>query len=279
MRIDAHQHYWQISRADFGWLTPDLAPIYRDFQPDDLLPLLAQAGIDRTIAVQAAPTEAETYFLLELAHRTPSIAGVVGWVDFDAPDVLERIATMAGYPRLLGLRPMIHDIPDLDWMLSCPVAKALGAMAGHGLVFDALVRPPHLSRLHLLAARHPGLTIVIDHAAKPGIAAREIDTWSQDMEALADFPHVVVKLSGMVTEAGPDWNTESLSPYVSTLLRVFGAHRVIWGSDWPVLNLASDYAAWCAVTDQLLAGCSDEDRAAIMGGNACRVYGEKRGYF
>ena len=168
-RVDAHQHFWRLDRADYGWLTPAQAPIYRDFEPADLAPLLARAGIDATVLVQAAPTVAETRFLLELAAATPAVAGVVGWAPLAAPNAPDVVAELARAPHLKGLRPMIHDIPDVDWMLGPALAPGLRAIAASDLVFDALVRPPHLPNLRRLLDRHPDLRVVIDHGAKPEI--------------------------------------------------------------------------------------------------------------
>lgn len=277
MRIDSHQHYWAIARGDYSWLTPALAPIYRDFLPADLAPLIAAAGIDRTIAVQAAPTEAETLYLLELAETAPSIAGVVGWSDFMAEDAPARIARLAENRLLVGLRPMMQDIADADWMLRPPVAAALTAMQAHGLVFDALVRPHQLSRLIVLADRHPELSIVLDHCAKPAIAAGTRQPWAADIAALAERRNVRVKLSGLVTEAGPDWTIEQLRPYVVHTLSAFGPERVLWGSDWPVLNRFADYARWIAASRDFIAHFSADDRAAIEGGNAAATYLATRG--
>ncbi len=277
MIIDSHQHYWRLARGDYGWLTRKLGPICRDFEPSDLEALLPAAGVARAIAVQAAPTEAETAHLLTLAKDNPSIAGVVGWTDFDGPHATRRIAAMARNPLLVGLRPMIHDIADLDWMLLPAVGKALAAMQRNGLVFDALVRPPHLSRLLVLADRHPDLTIIIDHCAKPLIRDGVIEPWASDMAALARRGNVHVKLSGLATEAAAGWKMQDLAPYVRHVLKSFGPDRVLWGSDWPVLNLAGDYAQWFAVSKQLLKALALDDQAAIMGGNAERVYLSKRG--
>jgi L-fuconolactonase len=210
MIIDSHQHYWRLARGDYGWLTSKLGAIYRDFEPDDMATLLQAAGVDRTIAVQAAPTEAETAHLLALAKAENSIAGVVGWTDFDSLDATRRIATVARNPLLVGLRPMIHDIQDPDWMLSPAVGKVLAAMQRKGLVFDALVRPPHLSRLLVLADRHPDLVIVIDHCAKPLIRDGLIEPWASDMAALALRANVHIKLSGLATEAAAGWKCRIL---------------------------------------------------------------------
>ena len=169
-RIDSHQHFWRLDRGDYGWLTPQLAPIYRDYLPADLAPQLARAGVDSTVLVQAAPTVAETLFLLELAREHAFIAGVVGWVDFESPMAAESIGTLAADSKLVGLRPMIQDIPDIAWMLKPGLAPAIEAMIDHDLVFDALVLPKHLPVLLDFAEMYPELRLVVDHGAKPPIA-------------------------------------------------------------------------------------------------------------
>lgn len=281
LKIDAHQHFWRLSRGDYGWLTPELDPIYRDFMPDDLAPLLKAASIDRTILVQAAPTLAETDWLLDLAEKTPFVAGVVGWADFAAPDAAAAITALADNPLLVGLRPMIHDIADPDWMLGAALEPAFAALEAAGLVFDALVKPPHLSRLLMLADRHLDLSIVIDHGAKPSIAAGALDPWSgswrADMAALAARANITCKLSGLVTEAGGTWDIEKLRPYVAHLLAVFGPERLIFGSDWPVCTLAAEYTAWHDAARALTAHLPEVARDAIFGGNAARIYLSQRG--
>jgi len=277
MRIDSHQHYWSLARSDYGWLTPELAPIYRDFGPDDLKPLLASASIDRTILVQAAPTEAETRYLLNLARTEPTVAGVVGWVDFDCADVIQRIATHSEERLLVALRPMMQDIPDPTWMLRPTVGIAIESMLDHGLVFDALVKPIHLRPLLTLATRHPQLSIVIDHGAKPDIAHDAFSPWAEDMTRLGERPNTVVKLSGLVTEAGARWREADLRRYVEHILMTFGPSRVLFGSDWPVLNLATDYATWLAIVERAISHIKPNERASVMGENARRIYLGKRG--
>jgi len=277
MRIDSHQHFWKLSRGDYGWLTPDKGPIYRDFGPADLAPIRARNAIDRTIIVQAAPTLAETLYMLEIAAADPSVAGVVGWADFEAGDAPERIAALAGNPLLVGLRPMVHDIVDDDWLLRADIAPGLRAMASAGLVFDALVRPRHLSRLLAFADRYPELRFVIDHGAKPFIRERRLDPWRADIAALAARGNVACKLSGLANEAGPDWTARDLAPYVEHLLAVFGPARLMWGSDWPVVDLAGGYDRWLAAATELTAGLAEADRDAIFGGNAGRIYLSGRG--
>ncbi|MXP65099.1 amidohydrolase [Roseomonas sp. M0104] len=281
LRIDAHQHYWALARGDYGWLTPAMTPIHRDFAPADLDPLLREAGIAGTIAVQAAPTKAETRYLLDLAAGCRSILGVVGWSELEAPDAPARIRALAADPLLVGLRPMLHDIPDDDWLLRPALAPAVAEMQAQGLVFDALVRPRHLPRLIRFAEAHPGLPVVIDHLAKPEIAAGPAGpgraAWARDMAALAAMPQVSCKLSGMATEAGPDWDAARLRPFADLALDLFGPERLLWGSDWPVLRLAGSYAQWWQATADLLAAQPPAARDAILGGNAARIYLGRRG--
>jgi L-fuconolactonase len=272
--IDAHQHFWRLARGDDGWLTPALAPIHRDFLPADLAPILARHGIARTILVQAAPTAAETAFLLALARDTPFVAGVVGWVDFAARDAPDVIARLAADPLLVGLRPMVQDIADDDWLADRALAPAFDAMVAHGLVFDALVLPRHLRRLAQVVERHPSLAVVIDHAAKPPVrdGARGLGPWRGAFAALAGAPSVACKLSGLVTEAAPGWDVDALRPFVAQVLDAFSPSRVLWGSDWPVVELAGGYDRWRAATATLVAGLAAPDRAALLGGNAARTY-------
>ena len=270
MIIDAHQHFWQVARGDYGWLTPELKTLYRDFMPADLQPKLAQSGVDGTILVQAAPTIAETEFMLQIADDTPFVLGVVGWVDFAAPTAVDDIARLAAHPKLVGLRPMIQDIADDDWMLRDDLRPAFDAMIAHDLVFDALVLPRHLGQLRRLLARFPALRTVIDHGAKPEIAAGHFDGWAADMAAIAARVDVYCKLSGLLTEAGEDWTDATLAPYFAHLFAHFGAERLVWGSDWPVLTLASDYATWFDLAAKAVPDASA--RRAVFGGTAQDLY-------
>ncbi len=272
--IDAHQHFWRLARDDYGWLTSDLAPIHRDFMPTDLAPILARRSIERTILVQAAPTLAETRFLLAVADGAPFVAGVVGWVDFAAPDCADVIARLAEDPLLVGLRPMVQDIANDDWLIDIALAPAFRAIVAHRLVFDALLLPRHLARLARLVDRHPDLHVVIDHAAKPPIrgAASDLKAWRSDLAALAGSPTVSCKLSGLVTEASHDWTVATLRPYAEHVIGTFAPRRVIWGSDWPVVELAGGYDRWHEAAQALTAHLDAAQRADIFGGNAARTY-------
>ncbi len=244
--IDAHFHIWQLERGDYGWLTAAQGPIYRDVSLDDWRQARASSGVSAGILVQAAPTEAETRFLLDQADAAPDVVGVVGWVDMCAGDAASRIGSLARRTKLRGLRPMLQDLPDPDWILRHDLQPAFEAMLACDLTFDALVKPLHLPRMLLLAARYPDLRIVVDHGAKPDIAGRQWDDWATGIARLAGMPQVFCKLSGLWNEAAPGTDASGLAAYTRHLLACFGPHRLLWGSDWPVLELAGSYAAWHA---------------------------------
>lgn len=275
MLIDAHQHFWRLADRTGHWPPPALAPIHRDFAPSDLEPLLTQSGVTGTVLVQSLPTVEDTRQLLQLAAQHTVVKGVVGWVDLLALDAPAQITALAHHRKLKGLRPMLQDLADTQWIANPALDPALHAMQAHELVFDALVLPPHLQALRTMAARHPALPIVIDHAAKPEIALVRLDPWRQDMAALAALPQVHCKLSGLLTEAGLHADQQTLQPYVDHLFATFGPARLIWGSDWPVLNLASDYPTWLTMARALCQaqpGMNDDTLAGIFGGNARRFY-------
>jgi L-fuconolactonase len=277
MRIDAHHHLWSLARGDYGWLTPELAPIYRDFALSDLEPHLAAAGIEATIVVQAAATEAETRYLLGIAESSNLVRGVVGWMDFDAADAAARIDSLAERKLLVALRPMVQEIADDDWLLRPALSPPLAAMARHGLVFDALVKPRHLPKLLRVVDSHPDLTFVLDHCGKPALASGEIEAWQSDIALLAERPNIVCKLSGLVTEAKPDWQAADLRRAVDHVCSCFSPQRLLWGSDWPVVDLAGGYLRWFAAAETLLAELSPDEKAGIFGGNAARFYLSSRG--
>jgi len=274
MIVDAHQHFWTLARGDYPWPNETVAPIFRDFGPEHLAPLLVRSGVDKTVLVQATDTIEETEFLLHIAAKTDWVAGVVGWVDLSADDAVSTINTLRKSPHLKGLRPMLQNIEDTNWILDEKVDRALNHMAHVGLCFDALVQPRHLPVLKELAKRHPSLKIVIDHAAKPKMGAGEIPSkdWSVGISQLARCSNVHCKLSGMVTEIGPDWQLSDLQPFAQQILKSFGAERTMFGSDWPVVNLASDYMQWWGGVGKLLKEQSDADRSRILGLNAMTFY-------
>ncbi len=271
--IDAHQHYWTLGLGHNDWPGPDLEPIYRDFGPDDLMPHLAAVGVTRTVLVQAAPNVAETEFLLAIAEREETVAAVVGWVDLLAPDAVSEVKRLKRHSKFRGIRPMLQSIAETAWILRPEVIATLEALPRLDVRFDALVQPRHLPVIAALADRVPQLAIVVDHGAKPFIADGRLEPWRADMAALALRPNVSVKLSGLVTEAGGAWSKERLSPYASHLIDVFGADRVMYGSDWPVLLLDADYAQWFAAARALTAERTEPEKQAIFAGTAARFYG------
>ncbi|CAO3440880.1 amidohydrolase family protein [Azospirillum endophyticum] len=268
MRIDAHQHFWLLAARQGEWPPPDLGPIYRDFLPPDLQPLLQENGVDGTILVQTLPNAADTDFMLDLAARHGLIRGVVGWTDLKAPDAPQRVQELAARPKLKGLRPMVQA-EAADWLDDPAIDPAAEAMAEAGLCFDALVLPQHLPSLHRFARRHPALPIVIDHAAKPEIATGGTPGWAEDMAALAALPNVRCKLSGLLTEAGTRTRIDDIRPYVERLVALFGTGRLIWGSDWPVLRLAGDYTGWLEMCRRLVPADAHD---AVFGVNAAAFY-------
>ena len=272
MRIDAHQHFWSLKRGDYGWLTPELEPLYRDFLPHDLAPILQAHNIDGTILVQAAPTVAETEYMLDLAAQNSFIKGVVGWVDFDRPTAPDDLARLAQNPAFVGVRPMIQDIADTDWMLGDHLKPVFEAIIALNLTFDALTLPKHLPNLLKLLTRYPEMQVVIDHASKPLIRDQKFTGWGTEMATLARETSAFCKLSGLVTEANSDWTVQDLEPYVDFLLEVFGAHCLIWGSDWPVCTLNSTYERWIQTTDHLLKNLSSAEQEMVLGGNAAKAY-------
>ena len=255
--IDAHQHFWKLGEHDCTWPTAAEAAIHRDFLPDDWRAAAEPCGVTGGVLVQSQESTRDTLWLLELAEHHDFILGVVGWADLTLP-------TLPQSRWLKGLRPMLQGYPA-DTLDDSALDAGIAAMAEQTLVFDALVRPQHLPALERMARRHPDLSIVIDHAAKPDIAAGNLEAWQAAMTRLAALPNVTCKLSGLLTEAGG----RDVTPVIAWLFETFGAERLIWGSDWPVLELAGSYAGWLA---QALAAIPSEAHAAVFEANARRIY-------
>ena len=274
MRIDAHQHFWHYSAAEYPWIGPGMERLARDFLPADLAPLLEAGGIAGTVAVQARQSLEETRWLLELADGHGFIRGVVGWVDLRSTHVADQLARFAGHPRFVGVRHVVQDEADPRFLLGEAFLHGLARVAEAGLVYDLLVLAPQLSAAAEMVALRPGQPFVLDHLAKPPIAAARLDPWRDDIRALARHPHVSCKLSGMVTEARlRQWRRGDFLPYMETALEAFSPDRLMFGSDWPVCTLSGEYAEVAGIVDDFLAGLAPAERAAIEGGTAARVYG------
>lgn len=270
--IDAHQHCWQLARPECRWPTPALKPLYRDFTPEAFWAEASPCGVVGSVLVQSQPHPDDTAYLLALAERDPRILGVVGWVDLSAPTATQAVHELANRPRLCGIRPMLQDLDEEDWILHRARPEALEAMAERQLVFDALVTPTQLPVIGELARRHPGLTIVLDHGGKPDIARRKTAPWERGLEALAKRPNVVCKLSGLATEMAPEQSVEAMDAYIDRILDLFGSERVLWGSDWPVVTLAASYPDWLARARARIRARAPEQEAALFRENALKVY-------
>ena len=278
-RVDAHCHFWDPGRGDYGWLAKGprtLDPLRRSFGPEELARL--NGGI-RVVAVQAADTVEETRYLLSLARVHPQIAGVVGWADLSRPETAEVVAELAQDPLFKGVRPMLQDLAEDDWIATRPNARAMQAVLDHGLRFDALVLTRHLTPLLKFAGAWPDLPVIIDHCAKPRMTEGPLErNWCLGMRQLGALPQVHCKLSGLMTELpaelrAPEAALAALRRVVAEVLDIFGPERLVWGSDWPVLTLAAPHAIWDEMTDHLLEGLTADERAAILGGNARKFYG------
>lgn len=273
VKIDSHQHFWLLERGDYSWLTPELATLYKDYLPKDLAAELAKANVKATVVVQASNTEAETKYLLDLAEKTDFIAGVVGWVDMENEAALSSLKAFSQSQYFKGIRPMLQDIDDVNWILQKEFEPIFEFLEANNLCFDALVREHHLANIHLLAQKYPTLKIVINHLAKPNVDKPPSTYWNIQMESFITLENVSIKLSGLMTEASTGQVApEQLFSYLKEIMSVFGASRIMWGSDWPVLNLNGDYETWVSLTDALLQHCSAEEKHAIWAENARSFY-------
>lgn len=273
MRIDAHQHYWNIARGDYGWLTPEQGILYADYLPEQLHEALASYGFERTILIQAAPTLEETEFMLSLYEKYDSIAGVVGWLDLDSPEFGEQYAKFRKHEGFVGFRPMLQDLHD-QWILQTQVMKNLELVVRDEFPIDLQLRPRHLPYILEVLRVFPALRAVIDHAAKPFISEKSLDPWKMQMTEIAAYPNVMCKLSGLVTEANQQtWGWEDLAPYVHHVVEVFESDRIMFGSDWPVcLTTCSYREVYDALLKALPSYLTQHDRDAIFGCNAKRFY-------
>jgi L-fuconolactonase len=263
--VDAHQHFWDPATAEYPWMTGEAAALRRRFGPDDLAPLLDEHGVVGTVLVQARASLDETYALLELAASTPFVLGVVGWVDLTRADVARVLSELEG--PLVGVRHQVHDEPDPRWLLRADVQRGVAAVGDAGLAYDLLVRTRELPAAAETARHHPDVRFVLDHVAKPPLRMGDLAEWAAGVAALAALPNVTCKLSGLFTEADPG---AELRPTVERALGWFGGERCMFGSDWPVCTLATDYGATLELVRSVL---SDRDRDAVLSGTAIRVYG------
>ncbi|HZZ70611.1 MAG TPA: amidohydrolase family protein [Pirellulales bacterium] len=276
MVIDAHQHLWQLSQPfDYRWLrAADKQPICRDFMPDDLAPLLRAADVDRSIVVQTQHNLAENRWALRLAAKHDFIAGVVGWIDLTSADCERQLLEFKDSPKFVGVRHVTQDEPDDRFIVRPDVLAGLRVLEKHAVPFDLLFYVKHLPHVAAVARAVPHLPLVLDHLAKPEIRLQRLDNWLPSLRAAAAFPNVHCKLSGLITEAHwKTWQVADLRPYVEAAIEHFGPHRCMFGSDWPVCNLAGDYAKVVGALRELISKLSAAEQSLIMGDVATRFYG------
>ena len=276
MRIDAHQHFWRYDPADYPWMNADMQVLQRDWLPEDLRPLLEQQRIDSCVAVQARTSETETDFLLMLATQYPWIAGVVGWVDLRAQNLLQRLDRWGEAPGLVGFRHQIQDEPDVAAFIDDPrTRRGLKLLQDRALTYDVLVYARQLKSIASLCAACDDHWLIIDHLAKPAILNDDHDTWRRDLQPLAAMPHALCKVSGLVTEAldaAGEFHPDKVRRYLDTALDLFGPQRLMFGSDWPVCLLATSYARVTAIVESWSARLSPSEREALWSGTAQRAY-------
>lgn len=281
-RVDAHFHLWDLSRGDYHWLNGNdeaLAPIAKNFDFADIKQASKSAEIQKYVIVQAAATEAETDYLLSLANKHKEIGGVVGWADISSDEAIASLTKWSADPKFKGIRPMLQDIDDVNWLLEVPSTNIWDSLVELGLRFDALVQPRHLQMLNQFSKRNPELSIVIDHAAKPKHAmAGDKDafkSWSENINILAQNAQMHCKVSGLLTEIKfTEINVamSTIKNVLDVLLQAFGPQRLMWGSDWPVLNLVSDYQNWNEISYNLLSDLDEKSRQMILSGTANKFY-------
>lgn len=273
--VDAHHHFWHPARGDYGWMPQDNPVLSRHYAPVDLAESLAATGVTKTVLVQAAPTVEETEYLLGIADSTPHVAKVVGWIDFEDQSQLQQLKRLAQHPKFSGVRPMIQNIPDDNWMLRDDVQWAFQAVQELELTFDCLGFPRHLENFHQLLSRYPDMRSVIDHCMKPQLrdhSQANFQFWADGMSRLAKDTNAYCKLSGLVTEADSDWSLEVIKPYTDHLLDTFGAERIMWGSDWPVARLRCEYEEWYKLSQQLTSHLTDKEKRQVFAATATDFY-------
>ncbi len=272
MRIDSHQHFWRFNDAEYGWMKPDWL-IRCDYLPADLEPLLKSCSLDGCVAVQARQSLEETRWLLELATRAPIIRGVVGWVDLRSPQVEQQLEQFAHDAKLVGVRHVVQDEPDERFMLRADFQRGIKTLRQFGLTYDILAFPHQLPAAIALVRAFPEQPFVLDHLAKPLIAAGILSPWREYIMALASLPNVLCKLSGMITEAKwHGWRDTDFRLYLDVVFQAFGVNRLMFGSDWPVALLAGTYEQIVTLVGDYIAELSEEEQAKIFGGNATRFY-------
>lgn len=274
MKVDTHQHFWNLSEVAYPWLIPAYGSIYGTFEPKQLGPQVKAAGIDKTVLVQSANSYEDTASMLVHADYNDWIGAVVGWVDLLNPDATnERLEQYKKHPKFRGMRHLIHEEKNPDWVIQDVVIESLKVLASHDMIFEVVaVFPNHLKHVPTLSAKVPNLKMAIDHLAKPPIKDQVMSPWSDQMKAAAENPNVYAKVSGLNTAAAADWSAKDLKPYIDFAVQTFGADHLMFGSDWPVCILAGDYNQVWTETNKAIADYSQADKDALLGGTATQFY-------
>jgi L-fuconolactonase len=271
--IDSHQHFWDLRRFEYYWMTPQVNALRRDFLPTDLMPLLIRAGVHQTVVIQAHRSLDEARWLLQLAEAHDFIAGVVTWADLASPRLGEHLDELQLHPKFKGIRHPIEDEPDDAWIIRSEVLRGLAELEHRGIPYDLLVWPRHLEHALKVRERCPELRLVVDHLANPPIAQATLEGWWRELENIARLPHIFCKLSGMVTQANRErWTPEDLKPYVAHAVQAFGYDRLMFGSDWPVCTLAGPYHQVVDALREVLNGLAEKDASRVWGGTAAEFY-------
>lgn len=274
MVIDAHHHFWKYDPQEYGWISDAMAVLRRDYLPPDLLAETRAGGVDGVVSVQARQTSEETRWLLDLADANDFIRGVVGWVPLVSDRVREDLERLAANPKLKAVRHVLQDEPDERYVLGDAFNRGVGLLKGFGLRYDLLIYARHLPHATAFVDRHPDQSFVLDHMAKPPIRDGLLSPWREQMRELGRRANVCCKLSGLATEADhAAWTPAQLEPYLNVALAAFGPRRLMFGSDWPVCLLASDYGRWARTVSDFAQKLSPDERARVMGGTAVEVYG------
>ena len=273
MKLDAHQHFWSYDAAQYPWI-PKASPLHRDWLPDDLAALQQPLGLAGSIAVQARQTVEESRWLLTLADHSPVIRGVVGWVDLRSASVGDELAELSAHPKFRGVRHVVQDEPDVNFMRGAEFQRGIAKLAAHRLTYDILVFPQQLPAAIALVQKFPHQPFVLDHIAKPNIKDGTLSPWREQIRELAQAKNVMCKVSGMVTEAKHDgWKADDFRPYLDVVFEAFGVDRLMFGSDWPVCLLAGSYAQVFGLVNDYTAPLDAAARAKVLGENAARFYG------
>lgn len=273
IRIDTHQHFWSYKPENYTWIDGEMRALQRDYAPAELEPLLRQANIDGTVAVEARGHLEETEQLLAIAERTRFVRGVVGWLPLTEPNAPQLVERYAAHPGLRGVRHWLGASHDLDYMFRAELQRGVALLAGTGLSFDLMLWPPQLATIPTFVDRYPNQVFILDHFAKPYIRARELEPWRSQLRELARRPNVYCKVSGLATEADwQAWQPAQLAPYLETALEAFTPQRLMFGSDWPVCTLVTSYVRWADLIASWAGKLSSTERDRILGGTALEVY-------